>query len=294
MAIGTTAAILGSAVIGAGASAIGASKNSKAINSATQAQTDSNAQSLALQEQIYGENKQALSPFQQTGVAATGQINALLGLQPAQQQPIQQQQPQSLQSLYSAFYGEPAYNLGPFVSGANPNEGTDFNPYGRSNALGMFGINSNGIPQGGLNLFGTQQQPTVTQQPSANDAFANYRNSTGYQFRVNEGNRAINSGYAGAGTLQSGAAMKGIADFGQNIASQEFGNYLGALQGQQALGAGAAGAQAGVATNFANTVTGINQNNANALANAAVAKANNSNALVGSIGGLASGVLGRL
>lgn len=272
MAIGTTAAILGSAVIGAGASAIGASKNSKAINAATQAQTDSNAQSVALQREVYGENKQALTPYQQSGQAATGQINALLGLNPVQPQQQPQQQ-QSLQSLYSAFYGEPAYN---------------------GNALGMFGINSNGIPQGGLNLFGTTQQPTVTAQPSANDGFANFRNSTGYQFRVNEGNRAINSGYAGAGTLQSGAAMKGIADYGQNIASQEFGNYLGALQGQQALGAGAAGAQAGVSTNFANTVTGLNQNNANALSNAAVAKANNSNALLGSIGGLASGVLGRL
>ena len=53
MAIGTTAAILGSAAIGAVGSAVASGNNSRAINRATETQQEGNTASLALQERVY-------------------------------------------------------------------------------------------------------------------------------------------------------------------------------------------------------------------------------------------------
>ena len=255
-------AAIGVGVLGAGASVVGASKNSKAIKASTQAQSDSNAASVALQREVYGNNEAALSPFMSRGNAAGDQLNDLLGLggQPAQQQ----QQP----------------NLTNYFSGANPGA----NPRGGQSAFS--GIGS----FGGLGSF-SGQYPA---QGAQNNAFENFRNSTGCQFRLGEGMNALNSGWAGAGTLQSGAAQRAAQEYGQNFASNEFGNYAGLLANQQGVGLSGASALAGVGQNFASNITSLNNQNAQNISNSAVASANNSNAMWGGIGGAASGILGSL
>jgi hypothetical protein len=66
-------AIVGSAVVGGVAASSASSKASKAATSAA----DKNN---ALQQQIYGQNKAALTPFMNAGGPATSAIQALLGL----------------------------------------------------------------------------------------------------------------------------------------------------------------------------------------------------------------------
>ena len=310
MAIGTTAAILGSAAISAGASALGASKNSKAINRATEAQTDSNAQSLALQREIYGQNRQTLNPFITRGNAAGNQLNALLGLgggQPAQQ--TQAQQTQAQPNALSQFnpqgpipvggVGAP-YGLGDFAGTgyAQPGIYNDFQGdlTGAPNALQSY-YKSLPAAQGSVVQPTTEDQildQGQTPKQAAEDAFATFRDNTGYQFRVNEATDAVTSFYGGNRLLQSGAAQEALATQIGNEADNTFLNYAGLLSQQQGPGLQAAGAQAGVGVNYANSVTGINQANANALSNAAVAKANNSNALIAGIGNAAGSVLGGL
>lgn len=300
MAIGTAAAIgLGVGALGAGASAISASKNSKAINKATDAQTESNAASIALQREVYGQNKETLSPFVTRGNVAGETMNALLGLGGAMQ-PINGQQPIAGGQNQAQRGGPGAANYygigdGSVFTANSPAASRDFNPQvgsmyngGRpvsfSPVTQSFGVAAQSQPTQQM----TQQQPAgQTAQGAANDAFDIFRNSTGYQFRVNEGMDALNSGYAGSGMLQSGAALKALDDYRQNMASAEFGNYMGMLGNQQGVGLSAAGAQAGVGVDYANNVSNLNAQNANALANAAVAKANNSNAM---IGGITSGI----
>ena len=121
------------------------------------------------------------------------------------------------------------------------------------------------------------------------NAFDIFRNSTGYQFRLNEGMNALNSGYAGAGVVQSGAAMKSALKYGQDYASNEFGNYLGYLGNQQGVGLSGASALAGVGQNYANSVMANNNSAGSAAANAALMKgANNPFAnMAGMIGGAA-------
>jgi hypothetical protein len=115
---------------------------------------------------------------------------------------------------------------------------------------------------------------------AANQGFGDWRNNTGYQFRFNEGMRAID---AGAPVRNSGATLKARMQYGQGLGSAEYGNYFGALQDQQRLGAGAANALSGVQTTYANNAGNIAQMQGQNLANSAVARANNSNAMIGGI-----------
>jgi hypothetical protein len=63
------------------------------------------------------------------------------------------------------------------------------------------------------------------------DAFANYRNSTGYDFMFNEGSRAITNNRAAGGLLNSGGTLKALTKYGQNTGAQYFNQYLAQLMG---------------------------------------------------------------
>ena len=67
------AAVAGAAIIGGGASIIGANKASKTAKSTAAANN-------AIQQDTYAKNSAVLSPFIGAGQAATGSINGLLGL----------------------------------------------------------------------------------------------------------------------------------------------------------------------------------------------------------------------
>jgi len=53
--------------------------------------------------------------------------------------------------------------------------------------------------------------------------------SPGYQFRLGEGVKAVERSAAARGSLQSGAAMKAVQRYGEGLASEEYGRYLGVL-----------------------------------------------------------------
>lgn len=129
---------------------------------------------------------------------------------------------------------------------------------------------------------------------AATDAYNAFKQSTGYQDRLTEGYRGVNSAYAGRGLLQSGAAQKALLRYGQSQASGEFGNWLGALGNQQGVGLSGASALAGVGQSYANNMGAINQNSANFAGQAAVAQANNSNSALGSIANIAGNTVGAL
>lgn len=79
MAISTAAAILGSAVIGAGASAISSSKAAKKAADASNYAADQNAQ---VNREIYQQTRADLSPYNQAGQAGLAALMQRLGLSP--------------------------------------------------------------------------------------------------------------------------------------------------------------------------------------------------------------------
>ena len=280
MAIGTLTAIgLGLGAVGAIASS---SAQKKAANTAAQTAQNTTDANNALARDIYGQNQQALAPFMQRGNVAGDYINAMLGIPSTQIGTMggQQSQP-TYQPNQIVRYGED-YGFSPtqvgMVGGDYRGQVTNgrflpqrFSPTAQGNMTASGGISIQ--PQG------------VTTQ-NAQDAFKQYIQNSDYGFQFGQGSNAVNSGYAGAGTLQSGAAMRAMEKYRQDLQSGYRNEYMGALGNQQGVGLSGASALAGVSQNFANTMTNNNNAAGNALANAALVKGNNSfGNVLGMIGG---------
>ena len=153
-------------------------------------------------------------------------------------------------ALQSGIYNQNSTNLSPFMQ--------------RGNAAGN---QINGL----LGLNGGQANT---------DALNSYLNSTGYNFNLQSGANAINTQAAATGSLNSGATLKALTQYGQNTGTNFFQNYLSDLSNQQGVGLSGANALAGVGTNYANAVSANNNSAASAAGNAALAGANGmSNAL---------------
>jgi hypothetical protein len=123
------------------------------------------------------------------------------------------------------------------------------------------------------------------------NAFKGFIENSDYGFQFGEGANKVNSGYAGAGTLQSGAAMKGLEDYRQNLQAGYRGEFNQLLGNQQGVGLAGGSALAGVGQNYVNTVSANNQNAGDAAANAALIKGAN-NPWANSLSLLGGGLFG--
>jgi hypothetical protein len=121
----------------------------------------------------------------------------------------------------------------------------------------------------------------------------------GYAFRMSEGMKALERSAASRGGLLSGATMKGIQRYGQDMASQEYqnafnrfqinrGNQLNPLLSIAGLGQTSTGQAGQQATNYANQAMGNITGAGNASAAGQIGQAN---ALTSGIaGGLGQGI----
>lgn len=289
MAIGTAAAIgIGLAGVGSAASAISGNRASRRAAQTSQANTDAN---VGLAREIYGQNRQIMSPFVGRGNVAGNQINALLGLGGGMEMggpaaaTLPGVQPNAL-SQFLPQNGGMGFNPAAFGDVLPTTSGNAGLPYGVGDNVITTGSNTGGVLTGGQVV---PQTPAQTPQQAAENAFNIFRNSTGYQNRFNSAMEGVASLYSGIGGLQSGAAIRGAQDRAADVAGNEFANYMALLGGQQAVGAGAASSLAGVGQNFAGTV--INANNLNAQ-NQMGAQLGQQNALANVAGILGGGLFG--
>lgn len=98
-------------------------------------------------------------------------------------------------------------------------------------------------------------------------AFQNYLGSTGYNFQMDQGSRAITGNTASKGLLNSGATAKALTSYGQGLASQSFGNYLNQLNQQTTQGLTASGQVGAAGTGGGANAASATMNGANANAN---------------------------
>lgn len=272
---------IGGAVAAAGGSALSAGSQKKAAGKAADAQLATARENNALQRDIYGQNKAALSPFMDRGNTAGSYLNAFLGLPTAQ-----------ASGGMSPMGGSTDYAQ--YVQ-ANPDLMAEFNRVGDNfgGDMGQYGqFHYQTYGQGeGRQLGGPQASAPAVTMGDASNAFGNYIANSDYGFQFGNGTNALNSGYAGAGTLQSGAAMKGIEKYRQNLQAGYRNEYTGLLGQQQAVGAGAASSLAGVGQNYAAAVGANNQSGADARSNAALIAGQN-NPFGNALGILGGGLLG--
>jgi hypothetical protein len=99
-----------------------------------------------------------------------------------------------------------------------------------TNLLGLGTLKTNG---GNYNTYGLDPAGAKETQQQA---LADFETSPGYQFRMDEGMKALDRSAASRGLLRSGAQQKAINTFGQGIASEEYGNYMGNLLAVSGLG----------------------------------------------------------
>lgn len=130
---------------------------------------------------------------------------------------------------------------------------------------------------------------------------AQFRTDPGYAFRMSEGMKALERSAAARGGLLSGATMKGIQRFGQNLASEEYANAfnryqiertarLNPLQAMLGLGQTAANQMSASIGSAAQNMAGAYGQLGQAYGNLGQARASGyvggANAAMGALGGL--------
>lgn len=206
----------------------------------------------ALQRYIYDQNRADQAPWTNIGAQAIGMLGSVYGFDPTSNpyaQPAQgQQQPQQF------------------------------------NALSRFGRTEDVI--GGVGPGGGQQGPAQPGGGMNPGNFEAFFNSPDYQFTRDQGLQALDRSAASRGRLYSGSQMNAAQQFGQGLASQQYGNWFNRLSSLAGAGQSATNQVGQYGQNYANQA---GQNYLTAGGAQASAYGNRANALGGFIGDAAYG-----
>jgi hypothetical protein len=234
------------AAIGAVGAIIGGSESSSGAQSAANAQAAAAQQAAQIQQQEFNTVEGLNAPGRNLGYGADSMLASLFG--------IANPNAASTSALY------------PANSALTANSGGQFTPGGFSTGGGM-------IPSGGGPAVGGKTLPFTTPHPVAAPAagpaagtpnFANFFNTPGYQFTLNQGEQAINRGAAAGGNAYSTSTLAGLNNYAQGAASTQYNNYV-----QQLMGLAGIGGTAVAGTGSAALQTGANISNATMQAGAA-------------------------
>lgn len=235
-----------SALIAATAAIGGGLLASSGAKKAASTQAEAARESQASQERAFERQVQLQEPFRQGGLTAQAQIMNLLGLgapPSAAGAPVDvRQNPQA--------YGLREINI-PSVFGSAPqsfyldtqgNLVPDIEAYAAQNPLAA------PAPAGGAppSEFGSLAKPFGAEQ---------FQADPGYAFRQAEGMKALERSAAARGGLLSGGTLKGIQRFGQDLASQEYGNAFNRYQVERAARLNPLQSLMGSGQSSANTLT---------------------------------------
>lgn len=262
-------AVVGSAVIGAGAMAHSASKAAKA-------QTRAANQANATVQQTQAQIRNDLLPYNQAGQAALPGLNRLLGISTGGQ---------------AASGGVSAPDWSAYLA-SDPALTAEYN-----RVRGDFGNDPNAYAQWHYQNHGQAEGRSLPMIGGAaamgsapvgpNSIQAALESTPGYQFDRTQGLKATQNAAAARGLGVSGAALKGAASFATGLADKTYGDQVNRLQNVATMGQNAAAQTGGYATQnagtIANNITGAG--NANAAAN--IATGNAVSGVANTIGNLA-------
>jgi len=206
MAIGTGAALLGSAVIGGMASSKAAKSQADAANRAAQLEREMFERQIELQE-----------PFRQAGLTAQQRYMNLLGLS---QSPTARTE-QEIRNALAAQYMQPGIGEGGI-------QGVD--EAGLSAAVQAEMAKDAQARQEYEALKASPEFGKYTRDFGVQD----FEQDPGYAFRMSEGLKALDRQAAARGGLISGGALKASQRYGQDLASQEYMNAFNRYQTNRA------------------------------------------------------------
>jgi hypothetical protein len=247
---------------------------------AAAAQGAATRDSIAEQRRQFDISRSDLAPYRNLGSAATMRIGQLLGLGGAmnpQRSLDDFAQELRASGRFTRRGSAPAAGAmqGPLGNVLNAVAGGAYTqPEGGALAPGQAYTpdvtDENALMAEAQRLFGAQ--PTGQQQgPGAEEIMAM---DPGYQFRLNEGQKGIDRRIGAMGLRNSGAALKAMTRFGQDYASNEFGNVFNRLSGAAGTGQAATNTGAALGAQNAQTVGGLMSGLGNARGAAAISGAN--------------------
>lgn len=318
MTWGYVAAGVGSAVVGAYASSEASKAQSKAAESAANVSAKTAKDQAAVQQQIYDQQRADQAPWRGTGEASLNQLAMLMGITPTDGSGgaggasgtgvFNRYDPTELlgsnleaneylynnDAQYRQLYDSMAKTI-PYVTSAADR----WDKYGAEwQKKFQKGIDLNALNERMAALYEQERAASPnaaanadpTQNPlfgslARNFSMADYEADPGYAFRQQQGQQQIDRQAAARGGLISGAALKATQRFGQDLASQEYGNAYNRFQSNQSnqfnrlaslagVGQTANNALQQAGTQFANAMTGISQANAANQGNAMLAAGN--------------------
>lgn len=224
----------------------GAVIGSNASRSASRAQTQSDALAIEEQRRQYDLSRSDMQPWLGAGSNALRQMQIELGLP---------------------------------VSTAPPMAGTETNTGGVANNL--YGDGFGSIP----GLAGRFQLPGKTTAPTSSGiasgvpqsqapAASGFKATPGYEFVRSEGMRGLERSAAARGGAFSGNALRGLDQFNNGLASQEYNNYFNRLAGLSGTGQNTSQNLASLGQSSANNIGSLLSNSGAARASGIVGSAN--------------------
>jgi hypothetical protein len=255
-----------------------ASGAKKAAN--TQAQAARDAQ--ASQERMFERQIGLQEPFRQAGMTAQDEIMYLLGLGDKGTAGGAADWNQYLTANPDVMQ---AYSAGGVDKGQFPTPQSfaqwHYQNYGQNEGRAV----PTAPARAGGDEFGSMAKPFGMDQ---------FEQDPGYAFRQAEGMKALERSAAARGNLLSGSTMKGIQRFGQDLASQEYGNAFNRYQIERTARLNPLQSLMGSGQSAANTMTSaagnFGQSSANNIMNAGQARASgyvgSGNALAGALGSI--------
>lgn len=130
--------------------------------------------------------------------------------------------------------------------------------------------------------------------PGSDPRYGDFFASPDYQFRKDEGTRAITGNAAAKGLIDSGSLGKGLINYGQRAASDEFGQWYNRIAALAGVGQTAVGQSAAAGAASAAAQTGIIQAQGDNLKSSIVAQGGINAGLITGVGSAVSGVIRNL
>jgi hypothetical protein len=124
--------------------------------------------------------------------------------------------------------------------------------------------------EAGVRALGSLEDPNFQKDFT----MADYQQDPGYQFRMAEGQKALERSAAAKGSLMSGGFMKGLTRYGQDVASQEYGNAYNRFNADRDRRFNRLSSIAGIGQTANNQVGAAGQNYANQVGNIGMGVAN--------------------
>lgn len=225
-------------VIGAAVSLYGANRASSDAKDAGKQSAQGSQAAIDLSRDIYNDQRNLNMPAYNAGNTARDQYMRMLGLPVgggstgaqggvgatpgATSTPTQ---------WYGNQSGTPTVNAQLYASDPTYKRAWDETvaTHQQNHGRGYNGDSDRGILQQNMqNLYAQYAPKPAAQTPSAaapaqslNDIYGQWRNTPGYQFGLQEGNKSVQASAAARGGLNSGATMKALQKFGTDYADQQ-------------------------------------------------------------------------